>query len=103
MTHGAWRRVDPPTSQTAAESVDATQLETICLGAITRSGARGLTSEEAAAAVGMELASITPRFAPLEAKGLILRTDRRRPGKSGRGRIVWVARLPNAQGALFDG
>ena len=103
MSSGAWRRGDPPTSQTSAQSVDATRLEKICVGAITRSGGRGMTSEEAAAAVGMELGSITPRFAPLEEKGLIRRTDRRRPGKSGRGRIVWIARLPNAQGALFDG
>ena len=86
-----YRRDDPETSKDAAESVNATQLEAIVLSAILRSGERGMTSEEAAAAAGMELGSVTPRFSPLETKGLIFRTERRRPGKSGRGRIVWVA------------
>ena len=86
-----YRRDDPETSKDAAESVSATQLERIVLSAILRSGERGMTSEEAAVAVGMELGSVTPRLSPLEAKGLIFRTERRRPGKSGRGRIVWVA------------
>ncbi len=87
--HGAYRNVDPLTSKEAAESINATHLEKIVLDAITRSGSRGMTSEEAAAAVEMELGSITPRFSPLEEKGLIRRTAARRAGKSGRGRIVW--------------
>ena len=89
--YGASRNLDPPTSKQAAQSVTATQLEAIVLEAIMRSGDRGMTSEEAAAAVGMELGSITPRFSPLENKGFIHRTSLRRAGKSGRGRIVWKA------------
>jgi DNA-binding MarR family transcriptional regulator len=87
--YGAARNTDPLTSKAAAESINATRLEAIVLAAITRSGSRGMTSEEAAAAVSMELGSITPRLSPLEQKGLIRRTDARRAGKSGRGRIVW--------------
>ena len=89
--YGASRNLDPSTSKNAAQSVNANQLETIVLEAIMRSGERGMTSEEAAAAVGMELGSITPRLSPRENKGLIHRTALRRAGKSGRGRIVWKA------------
>ncbi len=86
---GAHRHEDPDTSVDAANSVDATALEAEVLVAFRSVDDCGLTSEEVAALRGMELGSVTPRFRPLEAKGYIYRTEERRPGKSGRNRIVW--------------
>ncbi len=87
---GAHRTDDPDTSVDAANSVDATALEAEVLVAFRGTPADyGCTSEEAADFLHMELGSVTPRFRPLEAKGYIYRTAERRPGKSGRNRIVW--------------
>ncbi len=89
---GAHRHEDPDTSVDAANSVDATALEAEVLAAFRDSPFchhHGFTSEEAANYLRMELGSVTPRFRPLEAKGYIYRTTERRPGKSGRNRIVW--------------
>ncbi len=86
---GAHRHEDPDTSVDAANSVDATALEAEVLRAFRAFYYSGLTSEEAADWLRMELGSVTPRFRPLEAKGYIYRTAERRPGKSGRNRIVW--------------
>jgi len=89
--HGASRSTDPMTSKKAAESVDATKLEKMVLEAVKRSGEKGMTCEEVADKIEMEVVSVSPRFAPLKRKGLIYRTDLRRAGKSGRGRIIWKA------------
>jgi DNA-binding MarR family transcriptional regulator len=97
---GAYRNDDPDTSVKAAESVDATKLERIVFDYICVTGLTGMTSEEIATASGMELASITPRLSPLEQKGWINRTEDRRPGKSGRGRIVWVRNPQRVQALL---
>ncbi len=86
---GAHRHEDPDTSVDAANSVDATALEAEVLVAFRDWVKSGLTSEEAANWLKRELGSVTPRFRPLEAKGYIYRTTERRPGKSGRNRIVW--------------
>jgi DNA-binding MarR family transcriptional regulator len=86
---GAHRTEDPDTSVDAAASVDATALEAEVLTAFRWSSKDGWTSEEVAEFLRMELGSVTPRFRPLEAKGYIYRTTERRPGKSGRNRIVW--------------
>ncbi len=90
IERGAHRHEDPDTSVDAANSVDATALEAEVLVAF-RDAPKdyGCTSEEAANYLRMELGSVTPRFRPLEAKGYIYRTSERRPGKSGRNRIVW--------------
>ncbi len=92
IERGAHRHEDPDTSVVAANSVDATALEAEVLVAFQDSPFchhHGFTSEEAANYLRMELGSVTPRFRPLEAKGYIYRTAERRPGKSGRNRIVW--------------
>jgi DNA-binding MarR family transcriptional regulator len=87
---GAHRHEDPDTSVDAANSVDATALEAEVLTAFrAHTAGFGLTSEDVAQHLRMELGSVTPRFRPLEAKGYIYRTTERRPGKSGRNRIVW--------------
>ena len=90
---GSYRNTDPDTSIKAAESIDATKLELRVFDCICASGLTGRTSEEIANEINMELGSITPRMAPLEQKGLISRTETRRAGKSGRGRIVWALNL----------
>jgi len=95
-TPGKHRNEDPDTSVDAANSIDAARLEQMAYAQIKKAGMRGLTAEECATRLGMELGSVTPRMAPLRAKGFItyLLVDdarMRRPGKSGRGRDVLVA------------
>ena len=85
---GAYRWDDPDTSIEAAGSIDATRLEGIVLATLARHPA-GLTSEEIADDNGIRIASITPRMAPLVRKELIVRTDEKRPGVSGRDRYVY--------------
>lgn len=93
------RRTDPETSHAAARSVEseATRLEGIVYEAVRRRGDYGLTWDEAEPATGLPAPSISPRWKPLRNKGLIkAKTDEsgnavKRPGKSGRGQIVWVA------------
>jgi DNA-binding MarR family transcriptional regulator len=88
------RNTDPKTSHAAAASVNVNKKETIVLQALFYYGP--MTSEETATKVNMELAGITPRFRPLANKNLITEETnpytniiRTRPGKSGKGRIVW--------------
>lgn len=87
------RRTDPPTSHTAARSVNAAlpRLEAIVLDALRRAGTAGLTSWELADATGLDRVTASPRLAPLAAKGLALASEVRRLGPSGRAGIVWVA------------
>lgn len=84
---GMSRTADPETSKRAAAKVDASKLSQLVLNALTH-GPK--TSEEVAAWLGRELGSITPRFKPLEAAGLIERSTVRRKGKSGSTRVVWM-------------
>lgn len=85
--HGAYRHTDPETSKEAAK-FDVTKLEGEVY-AVLRD--RPSTAEEIAQALGKALPTITPRFAPLIRKGLIYDTGERRPGASGRSRIVYAA------------
>jgi len=93
------RRTDPETSHAAAKSVEseATRLENIVYEATKKRGDLGLTWDEAALETGLPPASVSPRWKPLRAKGMIkAKTDQfgntvKRAGASGRGQIVWVA------------
>jgi predicted ArsR family transcriptional regulator len=85
---GAWRRDDPPTSVAAALSIDVTPLEDKVEQAVRRLG--GATSEEVAQLLGIERVTVSPRFAPLERKGRLIASEKRRVGKSGRASIVWM-------------
>ena len=96
---GAYRNTDPKTSVEAAKSVNATKLENIVLGQLLSRERympgnpallRGMTSEEVAVSLHKEFDCITPRFAPLLRKGLIMKSGITRKGKSGKGRIVWL-------------
>lgn len=61
-----------------------------CHRAVVRSGEHGMTWDECAAALGLPIAS-SGRFTELVASGLIVRTARRRPTRSGRTAAVHVA------------
>ena len=78
------RRSDPPTSHDAAARVDATRLEARVLEALAK---YPMTSRECADYLGLDLVTISPRFAPLERKGRIYRTTIKR-GRS----QVWALR-----------
>ena len=99
---GAYRWSDPDTSIEAAESIDATRLEGIVLATLAQHPA-GLTSEEIADDNSIRLASITPRMAPLERKELVVRTDEKRPGASGRDRYVYKLAPPKQTAAAMKG
>ena len=83
---GSYRRADPDTSVDAALETDASRLQRKVLEVLAHGD---FTTEEIATYSGETLQSITPRMVPLEEKGLIARTTKRRPGASGRARIVW--------------
>ena len=81
------RRSDPDTSKEAAEKVDTARLEQMVYETIKK---RPSTSEEVANVLNIPLQSITPRFAPLKRKGFICDTGEKRPGASGRSRVVFA-------------
>lgn len=70
------RRTDPETSREAAASVDAAGLEALVLRALHDLGPS--TSREVAEHLGRDLVTVSPRFRPLERKGRVRRTERRR-------------------------
>lgn len=88
---GAARSSDPGTSHAAAQSVNATELEHQVRVVLQSRGPYGGTCYEVMGVLGLSHQTVSPRFALLRRKGLIVKTDRRRPGSSGRGQIVWVA------------
>jgi len=87
---GRARHTDPDTSREAAESVDATRLQSLVLGALKSAGPSGLTTEELSERLNLSLVTVSPRLSPMEKKGLVARAGRR-PNRSGRTAIVWRA------------
>ena len=81
------RTTDPGTSHAAAASVNVSEMESVVLDAIRALG--DATSWEVSRHVGIERVTVSPRFKPLEVKGLIRRTGKTRPGESGRQSQVW--------------
>ena len=88
------RHSDPQTSHDAAAGIKEKlpRLESMVLKSITSGQTRGMNSYEIELATGLPNESCTPRYAPLRRKGFILDSGLRRPGKSGKGQIVWVAK-----------
>ena len=90
------RNTDPDTSHNAAASVDqhVAKLEMEVANAI-KSRKNGATWDELHRLTGIDKASISPRLKPLRRKKLIRAQQDadgniiKRPGKSGRGQIVW--------------
>lgn len=85
----AARATDPDTSQAAARSLDIQPMQREILIALHHNPG-GLTGTQLAEATNLSLNTVTPRFAPLQRKGLIRDSGQRRPGPSGRRQIVWV-------------
>lgn len=97
------RTSDPESSQQAAEGVPTAELMLKVEEALRHYPYFGKTSEEVAEHLCINLQSITPRFSPLERMGRIYRkpvgvSDKgriqyeTRPGRSGRGRVVWFVK-----------
>ena len=84
------RESDPKSSHDAAAVVKVTKLEEVVMKAIKDNGP--MTSIEVADFTGISPWSISPRFAPMEAKGYIERTGERRKNPhtgKGKGLDVW--------------
>lgn len=84
------RREDPETSHDAAKSVEAhlTAIEAKVLLAIP-AAPRDVVLDEVVVATGLDKVTASPRFKPLEEKGLIVRTGKR-PGFAGRQQTSWT-------------
>lgn len=85
------RSTDPMTSVFAAEKIDTAKLEGIVLQQLMACGDQGATTEELAAALNMDRVTVSPRMRPLCNKGLVVESDMRRVGRSGKKSIVWIA------------
>lgn len=82
------RTEDPDTSKEAAETVQSAHLEKLVYEVI-KEFSDGCTSEDVERALYQYRShSITPRFAPLLRKGLIVDTGFRKRGASGRSQRV---------------
>jgi len=90
------------TSVAAADAIQHKlgRLQRIALRAIENAGVRGLTTDELAAVLDMDRYSIQPRTSELRLLGLIGDSKQRRPNRSRKMAIVWVAakHLPEAPG-----
>ena len=93
-SHKLYRQNDPDTSKEAAELVDTTRLEGLVYATILNAGAKGIISDQVRAALPQvkSYSSVTARFKALKEKGLIEYSGERRPGVSGRGQNVMVAK-----------
>lgn len=90
MSDGAYARFsDPSTSSEAADSVSVAKAEMVVLTQLLKRPVRGATSDEMADITGIARVTVSPRFRPLERKGLIEDSGERRKGNSGRTSIVW--------------
>lgn len=85
---GLARRTDPSTSHEAARKVKVGALQLIVLREL-RDSDGGLTIKELKISSSTPMESISPRFAPLRMKGLIMDTGERRQNPGGRKGIVW--------------
>ena len=71
MTEAHARTSDPHTSKDAAASMRMSKLGEDVLDTLIHLGGKGGTSDEIAEILKEDMQSITPRFAPMERKGLI--------------------------------
>jgi len=83
------RRTDPQTSRDAARSVqpELTNIESIVLKAIPFKPSNAIL-DEVVEATSLDKVTASPRFKPLEEKGMILRVGKRR-GFAGRQQTSW--------------
>jgi len=93
------RRDDPATSHDAAESIDATAMESVVADAIWGFGAAGAIADQVCNALPHHrYNSVTPRFKALKEKGIIITDGTKRKGASGRSQMVmWHKEFYHAQ------
>jgi len=83
------RRDDPATSHDAAESINATEMESVVADAIWFFGAAGCISDEVLKALPQHgYSTVTARYKQLKEKGIIFVDGTKRKGLSGRGQMV---------------
>ena len=82
-----YRRTDPATSREAAQAVRSSELQARVEAWMLARGTRGGNSLEMAEDTGLDRVTLSPRFKPLEERGVLVRTAERR-GRS----QVWVHR-----------
>lgn len=100
------RRHDPDTSHEAAQSVDSTRWESRVYKAICAFGRDGAIQDEILTEIAgtyghVPYSTVTARFKSLEEKGLIVYTQQKRKGLSGRHSRVRVASKFIGQQELF--
>ncbi|OHC95652.1 MAG: hypothetical protein A2792_03515 [Sphingomonadales bacterium RIFCSPHIGHO2_01_FULL_65_20] len=80
------------TSADAAASMrnSAPRLRRMCLEHIEKAADKGATPDETAAALGLSVLSVRPRFTELARDAAIRPTGETRPNASGRAAKVWV-------------
>jgi DNA-binding MarR family transcriptional regulator len=85
------RSGDPETAYAAAAAVEdnVTHLQRIVLDALLVAGDKGMTSQEISDYTKIDRVTISPRLRPLADKGLIVDSEERRPGNTGKMGIVW--------------
>ena len=86
---GLFRKTDPDTSKAAAKTV-VSNMELVVLEAI-KAFPDGCIADDVVAHLQMRWDTVTPRFAPLLRKNLIIDTGERRKGASGRSQRVLKA------------
>lgn len=89
------RETDPDTSHEAAETVDTAQLEAMVYEVIKQHPQGCIADDVENALWKYRSHSITPRFAPLLRKGLIVDTGERRKAGSGRSQRVVKIKAEN--------
>ena len=82
------RRTDPETSKQSAAAVNVTELQQRVIDVMALLGGDA-TIKEVAAKSGLAEVSVSPRFKPLRAMGMIRDSGRRRKNVGGRSAIVW--------------
>ena len=82
------------TSEEAARKIEPQRgkLQTLCYLAIKSAGASGMTAQEVETATGLPGNTVRPRIVELWEQQRIERTGERRPTRSGRMAVVWIAR-----------
>jgi predicted ArsR family transcriptional regulator len=86
---GAARHDDPETSQEAAQSVDAANLEKLVYDYMLTRPKRPVILDDIVKNVIHDKVTASPRFAKLQEAGLIELTGIKRPGESGRPQQEW--------------
>ena len=85
------RNVDTSVAAAAALAPKLGRLQRMAQDEICDAGWLGLTADELAARLDMDRWSIQPRTTELKRKGLIRDSGQRRPNRTGKQAIVWIA------------